>query len=155
VKRDGRPVAFWGLIAFLILAMVLLLLGQTSAVFAYDFAVAIGLQESIEDVGEFGVEVNRAFGAGDTIVYIPLMLLALIGLIRRRRWAVPVTAAVMGISVYWTVTIGSMLGFLQGVTGYTLTPGVEYWMFLGVFAGVGVWGMLYLVARGDRLVGGA
>jgi hypothetical protein len=135
--------------------MVLLLLGQTTALFAYDFAVAMGLQESIEDVSEFGVEVNRAFGAGDTIVYIPLMLLALIGLIRRRRWAVPVTAAVMGISIYWTVTIGSMLGFLPGVTGYSLTPGMEYWVFLGVFAAVGLWGIIYLSLGGDHLVGGA
>jgi uncharacterized protein (TIGR03382 family) len=135
--------------------MALLLVGQTSAVFAYDFAVAMGLQESIEDVTEYGVEVNRAFGAGDTIVYIPLMLFALVGLVRRRRWAIPVTAAVMGISMYWTVTIASMFGFLPGVPGYNLAPGPEYWVFLGVFAGVGLWGIIYLSVRGERLVGGA
>ena len=150
-----RSVAFWGLCVFLVLGMALLLVGQTTAVFAYDFAVAMGLQESVADVTEYGVEVNRAFGASDTAVYVPMMLLALIGLIRRRRWAIPVTAAAMGISMYWTVTIASMLGFLPGVAGYNLTPGPEYWVFLGVFAGVGLWGIIYLSVRGDRLVGGA
>lgn len=148
-----RPVAFWCLSVFLVLGMALLLVGQTSALFAYDLAVELGLQESVDEVGEFGVQVNRAFGAGDTIVYVPLMLLALVGLILKRRWAVPVTAAVMGISVYWTVTVAAMLGFLSGVNGYTLTPGPEYWFYLSVFACVGLWGIVYLVVRGDRLVG--
>ena len=151
MSEGRRPIAFWGLCVFLVLGTALLLIGQTTAVFAYDVAVEMGLQESVEDVTEYGVEVNRAFGAGDTIVYIPLMLLALIGLARRRRWAIPVTAAVMGISMYWTVTVASMFGFLPGVAGYELTPGPEYWVFLGVFAGVGLWGIMYLSVRGDAL----
>ncbi len=155
MSRGKRPVAFWVLFVFLVLAAALLLLGQTSALFDYDFAVALGLQEPVEEVGEFGVEVNRAFGAGDTIVYIPLILLALLGLIRRRRWAIPVTAAVMGISIYWTVTVGAMLCFLPGVKEYSLTPGLEYWIFLGVFAAGGLWGIVFLALRGNTLVGDA
>ncbi len=155
MSQSKRPVAFWGLCVFLVLGMVLLLVGQTTAVFDYDFAVAMGLQESAEEVSEYGVGVNRAFGAGDTIVYIPLMLLSLIGLVRRQRWAIPMTAAVMGISMYWTVTIAAMLGFLPGVPGYSLTPGPEYWVFLGVFACVGLWGIVYLSLEGERLVGSA
>ena len=152
MTAGGRPLAFWGMCAFLVLSLVVLLLGQTTAIFAYDFAVGLGLQESVRDVSEFGVEVNRAFGVGDTVVYIPLMVLSLVGLIRRRRWAPPVTAAVMGISVYWAVTMGTMLRFLRGVPGYTLVPGVEYLVFLGAFILVGIWGIAYIVMRGDRLV---
>ena len=155
MSRNRRPIAFWGLCVFLVLATALFLAGQTTALFAYDFAVALGLQESIEDVSEYGVEVNRAFGAADTVVYIPLMLIALVGLLRRRGWAVPLTAAVMGITVYWTVTVGAMLRFLPGASGYNLTPGIEYWVFLGVFAAVGLWGIVYLAIRGDRLMGSA
>ena len=155
MTENKRPLAFWGICVFLVLAVVVLLLGQTSALFAYDFAVALGLQESVQDVSEYGVEVNRAFGAGDTIVYIPLMLMSLIGLVRRRRWALPLTAAVMGISVYWAVTVGVMLGFLRGTPGYSLVPGMEYWVFLGIFIAVGAWGIIYIALRGDRLVGGA
>jgi hypothetical protein len=148
-----RPLALWGICVFLALSVVVLLLGQTSALFAYDFAVSLGLQESVEDVTEFGVEVNRAFGGSDTIVYIPLMVLSLVGLARGRRWALAVTAAAMGVSVYWAVTVGIMLAFLRGTPGYGLVPGMEYWVFLGVFIAVGAWGIIYIALRGDRLTG--
>jgi hypothetical protein len=155
VTREKRSVAFWVVSVFLLLAVAVLLLGQTSALFAYDFAVALGLQESVDRVGPFGVEVNRAFGASDTFVYIPLMVVALIGLVRRRRWALPMAAAVMGISVYWAVTIAAMMLFLGGVPGYDLVPGLEYWVFLGIFIAIGTWGVFYIAVRGDRLLGAA
>ena len=155
MTRNERPIAFWCICVFLALSLVLLLLGQTSAVFAYDFTVSIGLQESMDDVSEYGIEVNRAFGVADTIVYIPLIVMSLIGLVRRRPWALPVTAAVMGISAYWTVTIAFMFFFLPGVPGYNLVPGMEYWVALGSFFGIGVWGILYIALRGDRLVRGS
>lgn len=151
---EKRPLAFWGLCVFLVLGALVVLLGQTSAVFAYDFAVGLGLQESVDQVSEYGVEVNRAFGLGDTVVYIPLMVVALAGLIRRRRWALTVTAAVMGISVYWAATVWAMMVMLRGVSGYELVAGPEYWVFLGVFIAVGVWGILYTSLRGERLVSG-
>jgi hypothetical protein len=131
----------------------MLLLGQTTAIFAYDFAVSLGLQESVEEVSEFGVEVNRAFGVGDTVIYIPFILFALVGLIKKRRWALPVTGAVMGISAYWAMTVSSMFVFLPGAPGYSLMPGLEYWIVLSVFFGVGIWGVIYVSVRGDRLVG--
>jgi len=33
-----------------------------------------GLQEDVKEVSEFGVQINRAFGAGDTFVYIPFVI---------------------------------------------------------------------------------
>ena len=71
MARTKRPVAFWFIILFLALSIVLLVLGQTISVLDYDLTVWIGLQESPAEVGAHGVQVNRAFGAGDTIVYIP------------------------------------------------------------------------------------
>jgi hypothetical protein len=62
----NRPLAFWVLMAFMSVSVVFL--GQTLAVFNYEFAVNLGMQEDIGDVGAFGVQVNRAFGAGDTLV---------------------------------------------------------------------------------------
>lgn len=41
----------------------MLLLGQTMAVFDYELAMRLGLQESPEQVGAYGMQVNRAFGA--------------------------------------------------------------------------------------------
>jgi hypothetical protein len=149
---EKRPLAFWVICVFLALSVVLLVAGQTTAIFAYDFAVGLGLQESVEEVTAFGVEMNRAFGVGDTAVYIPLMIISLIGLVRRKRWAVLATAAVMGISVYWTVTMASVLVFLKGVPGYALDPGIEYVIFLGAYMVFGIWGILFLAFRGDRLM---
>ncbi len=123
--------------------------------FAYDFAVKIGMQESVEEVTAFGVEMNRAFGASDTLVYIPLILFSLVGLILRKRWGLVVTAAAMRISVYWAVTMTAVMVFLRGVPGYNLLPGVEYWVFLGAFMIFGVWGIFYLVFSGDRLLQGS
>ena len=152
MPTDKRPLAFWIICVFLALSAVVLVLGQTTALFAYEFAVRLGLQESVGEVTAFGVEVNRAYGASDTFIYIPLILASLVGLSLKKRWALITTAAVMGISAYWSLTLTSMLVFLTDVPGYRLVPGPEYWVFLGTYLVFGIWGILYLVFRGDKLL---
>ena len=147
-----RPVAFWVIVVFLGLSVVLLLLGQTMSLVDYDLTVRLGLQESPEQVGAHGVQVGRAFGAADTLVYIPLILASLVGLWLRKRWALLTTAAVAGISAYWTVTIGCMLAFLPGTPGYDYTPPIGIWLFVGAFLLFGIWCLFYLVARGEALL---
>ena len=95
-----RPISFWVIIVFLSVSMALLLMGQTMAIFNYEFTVKLGLQEDVKEVSEFGVQINRGFGAGDTFVYIPLMAISLVGLFLKKRWSLITTAAVMGVSAY-------------------------------------------------------
>jgi hypothetical protein len=152
MKSTRRPISFWVIIVFLIVSMVLLLMGQTMAIFNYEFAVRLGLQEDVKEVSEFGVQINRAFGAGDTFVYIPLMFISLFGLFLKKSWSLVITAAVMGISAYWATTVAFMLIFLRGVPNYNLVPGPEYWLFIGVYIIIGVWGVVYLVFRGDAII---
>jgi len=147
-----RPISFWVIIVFLIVSMVLLLMGQTMAIFNYEFAVKLGLQEDFKEVSEFGVQINRAFGAGDTVVYIPLMAISLVGLLLKRRWSLVTTAAVMGISAYWATTVAFMLLFLRGVPNYNLDAGPEYWLFIGGYIIFGIWGLAYLIFRGDNII---
>ena len=147
-----RPTACWFIIAFLALSIALLLLGQTMSVFDYDLTVRLGLQESLRQVGAHGVQVNRAFGAGDTVVYIPLMLASLVGLWLRKRWSLLTTAAVAGISAYWSATIGFMLAFLPGTPGYNYQPALEIWLFVGTYMLFGVWCLFYLLFRGEALI---
>jgi len=128
-------------------------MGQTMAIFNYEFAVKIGLQEDVEEVSEFGVQINRAFGAGDTFVYIPLMAISLAGLFLKKRWSLVTTAAVMGISAYWATTVAFMLLFLPGVPNYNFEPGPEYWLFISAYILFGVWGVFYVIFRGDVLFG--
>lgn len=146
-----RPIAFWVIVVFFSLTMVLLLMGQTMAVFNYNFAVKLGLQESVEDVSEFGVQINRAFGVSDTVVYFTLMAVSLVGLFLGKRWSLLTTASAMGISAYWATAVIFMLVFLRGVPGYNLVPGFEYWLLTAIYVIFGVWGLIYLIFRGDKL----
>jgi hypothetical protein len=129
-----------------------MLAGQTLGVVNYELAARLGLQEKPEEMTEFGVQVNRAFGVADTIVYLPLIVVSVIGLWLRKRWSLVTTAAFFGASAYWTVTVTFIFAFLPGVAGYTNKPGAEIWAFIGTYMVVGVLGLLYLIRRGDELL---
>lgn len=148
----NRPLAYWIILCFLLLSLVLLLLGQTMALINYELTAQLGLQEDIKDVGLYGVQMNRAFAAGDTIIYLPLIIISIIGLMLRKQWSLFTTAAAMGISAYWATTLLIMLFILKGVPGYSLEPGLEYWLFMVPFIIFGIWGLFYLVFRGDDLL---
>jgi hypothetical protein len=136
---QGRPAGFWLILVVFLISVLLLFIGQTMAVLNYDFAVSIGMQEDVREISEFGVAVNRAFGAGDTLVYIPLILFSIVGLILRKRWTLIVSAAVMGISAYWTATSAVMFWFLEGVPNYSFHPGAEYWSIMMFYFLFGLW----------------
>ncbi len=152
MQKTKRPLAFRIIVAFFGVTLIMLLMGQTMAVLNYDAAVRLGLQESRDKVSEFGVQVNRAFGAGDTLVYLPLIAVALAGLFLRKRWALIVAASAMGISIYWPVSAFFMLLFLRGVDGYHLAPGMEYWSILTLYVVLGLWGFFYLLLKGEKLI---
>ena len=99
MSLKNRSLPFWIFTVFLSLSIVLMIAGQTLSIFNYDLAMDLGLQETPEQVGEHGVQVNRAFGVGDTVVYIPLLIASLFGLWLKKRWALIVTGAVTGVSV--------------------------------------------------------
>lgn len=148
----NRSLSFWIFFIFIALSIVLMLSGQTMSVFNYSLAVELGLQESYEQVGESGVQVNRAFGAGDTIIYIPLLIASLIGLWLRKRWALICTAAAVGVSAYWSVTVSFIMLFLTGTAGYNYIPGIEIWLFVGAYLIFGIGGLIYIIFRGDILI---
>jgi hypothetical protein len=149
--RD-RPLICWVLMVFLGLSIALMLMGQTLGVFNYEMAERMGLQEKRAEMSDFGVEVNRAFGAADTVVYIPLMLATIIGLWWRRRWAPATLAAVCGMSIYWTATVTFIFLFLPGTAGYSNVPGAEIWLFIATYFLFGSWGLWLVISRGEELV---
>lgn len=147
-----RPIAFRFIAIFLSASIILMLTGQTMAVFNYDLTVSLGLQESIDQVGALGVQVNRSFGIGDTVIYIPLMFISLVGLFLRKRWALLSTAAVAGVSAYWTVTVASILLLAPGTPGYNYVPGPEIILFVATYLAFGIWCLIYIILRGDDLI---
>ena len=152
IASTKRPIEFWIVIVFMSLSVALLLLGQTMALFNYNFAVSLGLQENIKEISEFGVQINRAFAAGDTAIYIPLIVLSIIGLCLKKRWALFTSAAVMGISAYWATTVAFAFWFLEAVPGYTFIPGIDYWIFITSYIVFGLWGICYLIYQGESLI---
>ena len=152
MNNSKRPLSFWFIMTFLVVSLVLLFMGQTMAILNYEFAVSLGLQEDVKVVGEFGKQINRAFGASDTIIYIPFIILSMIGLFLKKRWSLMTTAAVMGISAYWSTTVAFLFWFLIGVPNYHFIPGPEYWVFIAIYLVFGVWGMFYLIFRGEKLI---
>lgn len=152
MQNTKRPISFWIITGFFLLSVVLLILGQTLAVFNYELAVSLGLQEDINEISEFGVQINRGFGAGDTIIYIPLIVFSIVGLFLKKRWALITSAAVMGISSYWATTAAFMFIFLKGVSGYSFVPTMDYWFFIILFIVFGLWGLWYLIFQGEQLL---
>ena len=141
---NKRTIGFW---IFLILGMfvlVMLLLGQTMSFINYEFTVSIGLQESVEVIGEMGVAVNKGFGVGDTIIYIPLLIIGLAGLWFRKKWGVLVMAGAMGITAYWPLVCLFILLFAQGSPGYNFTDFTSYTILLTALTFYGFWGLWYL-----------
>ena len=152
MKNNDRPITFWILMFFLALSIILMLLGKTMSVFNYDFTVRHGLQESHEQVGEYGVQINRAFGAGDTLVFVPLLLASFIGLWLKKRWSLISIAAAAGFSAYWSVTILFVFYFLPGTPGYNYVPGFEIWLFVITYTVFGIWSFFYILWRGEVLI---
>jgi len=151
-SQTTRPTAFWIAIGFMSVSLVLLPLGQTMALFDYEFAVSLGMQEDVSEIGLFGVALNRAFGVSDTFVYVPLMVVSIIGLGLKKNWALLTSACVMGISIYWSLTAAAAFWFLMGVPGYNFVPGPGYLVFIASYFLFGVWGVWYLMVRGARLI---
>ena len=100
-----HPSPFWGFVVFVGASIGLLVAGHTLAVLDYDLTVRLGLRDSVDPVNELSMQVNRAFGTGDTVVYMPLLVAGLAGLIRKRHRALLTSAAMAGIPADWSVTV--------------------------------------------------
>ena len=135
------------------LSAFIFLAGQTSGLVNYDLASRLGLQESREEVPESIVQVNRAFCASDTILYIPILISSSFGLFRKKRWSLICTAASAGISSYWAITVTFIFSFLaqNNVEGYTHQVPLEVWCFIGFYMLFGVVVLAFLYSYWDIL----
>jgi hypothetical protein len=58
----------------------------------------------------------------------------------------------MGISAHWSVTAAFAFWFLADIPNDRFVPGLDYWIFITSFFVFGVWGLWYLLFRGDNLI---
>ena len=139
-----RNIGFWILISIGILLSLMFLVGQTLSLFNYDLTVKLGLQESVEEIGKVGIAYAKGFAFGDTIFYIPLLIIGIIGLIKRKSWGLYSMFGSLAITVYWPVVHLFTISIER--TAITLTPEkyISYSIILPLIAIYGLWGMWYL-----------
>ena len=147
-----RTTGFWLLIGFGILLIIIYLLGQTMALINYDFAVSIDLQEPVNEITEIGVALNKGFGFGDTVFYIPLFVIGVVGLLKRSALGLFAMLGTMAITVYWPIVSLSTLFFAKGAPGWYFTDYTSYSILLSLIVLYGIWGFWFLYRNRGVLV---
>jgi hypothetical protein len=147
-----RTVGFWTLTIFGILILIMLLTGQMISFIDYEFTVSLGLQESVNDIGEMGVAINKAFGVGDTIVYLPLLLMGLTGLWQQKKWGLFAMTSALGITIYWPIVNIFIIIFGEGSPGFNYPNFTSIAIILIVIAIYGIWGLWYLYKNRTLLI---
>jgi len=151
-SKIKKPSGFWLLIGFGIVLNILYLFGQTMAVINYDFAVSIGLQESVNEITEIGVASNKGFGFADTVIYIPLFVMGIIGLLKRSAFGLYAMFGAMAVTMYWPVVGLSMVFFAKGAPGWRFSNYTSYSILLSIIGLYGIWGFWFLYKNRDILV---
>ena len=113
-----RKIGFWFLVAIGLLLNLLFVIGQTGAIIDYDFTVSLGLQESKDEITEIGVAFNKGFGFGDTLVYIPIFIVGIIGIIRKKLYGLYLLSGAMSITIYWPMVCLSTVFYAKGSPGW-------------------------------------
>lgn len=145
--KGGRSVGFRVLLAGSILLLVMLIAGQMMSFINYELAVSLGLQEPEEVLGERGVSMNKGFGAGDTIIYTPLMLFGIWGLIKGSKRGLFCLFGAMAITAYWPMVCLFILIFSKGGPGFNFTDYGLYSVVLSLITLFGLWGQYFLYRR--------
>lgn len=146
-----KSFSFWFLISIGAILNIIYLLGQTMAVINYDFTVSVDLQEPVNEITEVGVALNKGFGLGDTIFYIPLFIIGIIGLLKRKTFGLYAMFGAMAITVYWPIVSLSTLYFAAGAPGFHFTDYASYSVILSLITAYGIWGLWYLFNNRDTL----
>lgn len=147
-----RTSGFWFLIGFGIFLIIIYLLGQTMALINYDFAVSMELQEPVNEITEVGVALNKGFGFGDTVFYIPLFIVGIVGLMRGNAAGLFAMFGAMAVTVYWPIVALSTLFFAKGSPGFRFTDYVSYSIMLPLISIYGLWGLWFLYNNREQLV---
>jgi hypothetical protein len=150
--NETRNIGFWILISLGILLTIMLLIGQTFSLINYDLTVSLGLQESVEEVSEVGVAWAKGFAFGDTILYLPLLLIGIIGLLKRKSWGFYSMFGALAITVYWPIVSLSTIFIVRTAVNLNPDKYVSYSIILPLIAIYGLWGMWYLHKNRNKFV---
>ena len=144
-KQNKLTLAIRIIIGFHIVSIIFWGVGQGGAVIDYDAVAKMGLQDARETVDPVVVVVNRGIGLADALIGVPLFILAVIGLWRRKFWGAVFSWMVFGIGFYWTAIAWCKQDFYirAGIKSQPFNMGVHLMLaFVFLFS---VWGSWYLL----------
>lgn len=150
-KTTRRDAAFWILQGPGWLVLSLLIYAQGVSAFSYGLGIAMGTQWSAERITEVGTAFSYGFAFGDLSVYIPLLLIGLIGHLRGADWGRVCFAAALGISVYGPIVWLATVVDARGAQGWELASETQYWWMCLLTAAWGALG-LCLLMRKPRII---
>lgn len=127
-----------------VVLIILLLAGQSFSLLNYELTVSLGLQESVEEVTPVGVAWAKGFALGDTLAYIPLLIVGIIGLLKSKKWGFYAMFASSAISVYWPIVNLSAIYFGRDALALNPDKYVSFSIILPLISVYGLWGMWYL-----------
>ncbi len=143
--NNKRGKIFWGVQIPGWLLLTYLIYAQGITAFDYDLGVSMGTQDSAEKITEVGTAFFYGFALGDLLVYIPLLLVGLIGHFRSKIWGKTTLAAALGITVYWPIVCLSALVAAREAPGWNILNETPYWVVLPVIAVWGAWGLVAII----------
>jgi hypothetical protein len=146
-QESRLPIGVKIIIGFHVFSFVFWFFGQSGAVVAYDAVAKWGLQDARDLLDPVIVEVNRAIGLTDTIVMLPLFIVAAVGLVRRKFWGAVASWLVFGMTMYWPVVFWCSQGFFAAA-GITYRPTQPIAILVpGTLLLIACWGTWYLAQR--------
>jgi hypothetical protein len=138
MKRDSD---FWWVQGPGWLLFIYLIYAQAIPAFDYDLGVAMGTQESAQQITAVGVAFWYGFAFADLLIYIPFLALGLVGYWSGKMWGRVLLGAALGITVYWPVVCLAAVVAARDATGWNLENEMEYWMVLPLITLWGAWSL--------------
>ncbi|MDB4271050.1 hypothetical protein N9896_03030 [bacterium] len=142
--KNKKIVSFWVLISAAIVLILFLTAGQTFSLINYNLAIDLGLQESENEIGKVGIAFAKGFAFGDTIFYIPMLVLGILGLIKGKKWGAFFMFGGLAISVYWPIV--HLYTIYIETDAIVLNPDkyISFPIILSLITIYGLWGISYL-----------
>jgi hypothetical protein len=145
MTRTSRlPLGVKVIIGFHVFSFVIWFFGQTIAVVAYDRAAGWGLQDPRALIDPVIVEINRAIGLTDTIIMLPLFIVAAVGLSRKRFYGAVASWLAFGMTLYWPVVFWCSQGFYAAAGIRHAPTQLGYIILPGSLLLIACWGSWYL-----------